>query len=412
VLYPGLLLFALSLPLSKSASNVLLGVLYLLAIAGALYSKEFRDDIIGNCRQPLTAAFALFSLIAYIGIIHTEKYADGFRVANKFVSLPAIYFLVSVLLQSDRSIEAGTRRAESLLLFFLAGLAALNLLGALIYLGVVGGAAFVLPLAPLGMHHIWYSNLNALGVYTAAALLLFTRHGTSARGRALLGCFLLLSTLGIVLSMSRTAWFGIALTAAIMAAAIRSKKTIVLVLLLSVLTLASLYRFVPLVQERVNLIGSDISRYSADKNAISSIGGRFVIWEAAFLMFKKHPFIGVGTGDFERTMRFMRNAKRLPTFVMGMNQPHNIYLFPMATNGIVGLTALLFIFYRSLQSAVPMMRAGGAGKLFAFLAMATAVHFMIAGFMDSFFNIQILRYAFAFIMGVCIRGSMNRAPRP
>ena len=226
------------------------------------------------------------------------------------MSLPAIYFLVSVLLQSDRSEEAGTRRAESLLLSFLAGLAALNLLGALMYLGVVGDAAFALPLAPLGMHHIWYSNLNALGLYTAAALLLFTRHGTSARGRALLGCFLLLSTLGILLSMSRTAWFGIALTAAIMAvAAIRSKKTIVLVLLLSVLTLASLYRFVPLVHERVNLIGSDISLYSTDKYAISSIGGRFVIWEAAFLMFKEHPLLGVGTGDFEHTMRVMRKAK-------------------------------------------------------------------------------------------------------
>ena len=160
--------------------------------------------------------------------------------------------------------------------------------------------------------------------------------------------------------MSRTAWFGIALTAAIMAvAAIRSKKTIALVLLLSVLTLASLYRLVPLVHERVNLIGSDISQYSTDKYAISSIGGRFVIWEAAFLMFKAHPFLGVGTGDFEHTMRVMRKAKQLPRFVMGMNQRHNIHLFPMATNGIVGLIALLLIFYRSLRSAVPIMRADG-----------------------------------------------------
>ena len=83
----------------------------------------------------------------------------------------------------------------------------------------------------------------------------------------------------------------------------------------------------------------------------------------------------------------------------------------MATNGIVGLTALLFIFYRSLRSAVPMMRADGGGKLFAFLALATAVHFMIAGFMDSFFNIQVLRFSFAFIMGVCIRSAVNCAPR-
>ena len=256
VLYPGLLLFGLSLPLSKSASNVLLGVLYLSAIAGALYSKEFRDDVIRNCRQPLTAALALFCLVAYVGIIHTENYADGFSVANKFVSLPAIYFLVSVLLQSDRSEEAGARKAESLLLSFLAGLAALNLLGVLTFLGVVGDAAFALPLAPLGMHHIWYSNLNALGLYTAASLLLFTRHGTSARGRSALGGFLLLSALCILLSTSRTAWFGVALTAAIMAAVTdqAQKDDRCSSLLLSALAIAAVYRFVPLVHDRVNLV--------------------------------------------------------------------------------------------------------------------------------------------------------------
>jgi O-antigen ligase len=102
----------------------------------------------------------------------------------------------------------------------------------------------------------------------------------------------------------------------------------------------------------------------------------------------------------------------VPKLVLKFNQPHNMYLFTMAINGLAGLSALLFIFYRSLRSVVPVVRSDGGGKLFAFLAMATAAHFMIAGFMDSFFNIQILRYAFAFIMGVCIRGSLNRAPRP
>ena len=44
--------------------------------------------------------------------------------------------------------------------------------------------------------------------------------------------------------------------------------------------------------------------------------------------------------------------------------------------------------------------------------MATTVHFMIAGFMDSFFNIQVLRFPFAFIMGVCIHSSANFVRRP
>ncbi len=413
VLFPGLLLFGLSLPLSKSASNILLVALYLTAGAGALLSKDFRDDVIRNCRQPLTTALALFCLVAYAGIIHTENYADGFSVANKFASLPAIYFFVSVLLQSDRNEGAGTRKAEGLLFSFLAGLTALNLIGALTFLGAVGDAKYVLPLSPLGLHHIWFANINALGLYTAASFLFFTRHGTALRDRTLLGCFLLLATVCILLSISRTAWFGVVLTALIMAAlTIKSKKTIVLVVLLAVLVFTALYRFVPLVHERIDLIDNDIALYSADKKAVSSIGGRILMWKAAFRMFAWHPYVGVGTGDFQRTMKVFRRSRLVPAYLLTYNQPHNIYLFSMATNGIVGLSALLFIFYRSLRSALPTLYSEGTGKWFAFLATATVVHFMVAGFMDSFFNIQILRYSFAFILGVCIRSSVDCARRP
>lgn len=413
LLYPGLLLFGLSLPLSKSASNILLVALYLTAFVGALDSKEFRDDVIRNCRQPLTAALGLFCLVAYIGIIHTEKYADGFGVANKYVSLPAIYFFVSVFLQSDQSEDARTRKAEFLLLSFLVGLTALNLLGAMTFLGLVGDAKYALPLAPLGLHHIWYSNINALGLYTAVSFLLFSRHGTAARGRALLCCFLLLSTVCILLSISRTAWLGITLTAMIMAALmIKSKKTVVLVVLLAVLTFTCVYRFVPLVHDRINLIVNDIALYDADKKAESSIGGRLLMWKAAFRMFTWHPYIGVGTGDFQRTMKVFRRSRLVPAYLLPFNQPHNMYLFSMATNGIAGLTALLYIFCRSLRSALQTMRSDRRGRFFAFLAMATVVHFMIAGFMDSFFNIQILRYSFVFILGVCIRSSANNVRRP
>jgi len=415
-LYPGLLLFGLSLALSKSASNVLLVVLYLSAIAGALYCKEFRDDLASNCRQPLTSALALFSLVAYIGIIHTEKYADGFAVANKFVSLPAVYFIVSLLLQSDQREGAGTRKAESLIFSFLIGLTALNLFGLLSFLGVFGEAKYILPLAPLGFHHIWFSNINALGLYTAVSFLLFTRFGQTTRGRVLLGSFLVLSALCILLSTSRTAWFGVTLTGVIMAlAAIKSKKTIALVALVSLLACTAAYRFVPIVHERTDLVARDLALYSKHKKVATSLGERIKMWDAALRMFKSQPLVGVGTGDYVQMLHVLSSRRSTPKPVsknlLKFNQPHNTYLFSMATNGLAGLTALLYIFYRCLRSVVPIVRSDGGGKLFAFLAMATAVHFMIAGFMDSFFNIQALRFSFAFIMGVCIRGAANRARR-
>lgn len=407
-LYLGLLLFGASLPLSKSASNILLGALYLSAAAGALYSREFRESVVRSCRQPLTAALALFSLVAYAGIIHSDIYSEGFAVANKFVSLPAIYFFVSVLLQSEPGEDARARKAESLLASFLAGLAALDVLGVMTFVGVIGDRAFTFPLQPLSIHHIWFSNINAIGLYAAAFMLLFGRRGTSRRGKFYLGGFLALSFACILLSTSRTAWFSIALTAAIMAlVVIRSRKTIFLMFVVSALAFVSAYQFVPIVHDRIDQIANDVALFSVSNKKPSSIGSRLHMWKASLKMFQSRPFFGVGTGDYIHMIEEYRRLRLLPRHLLDYNQPHNMYLFTLATNGIVGLTALLLIFYRSLRLAAATVRTGAGEKLFAYLAMATAVHFMVAGFMDSFFNIQILRYAFAFVMGVCLRGFAN-----
>jgi O-antigen ligase len=244
-------------------------------------------------------------------------------------------------------------------------------------------------------------------------MLLFGRRGTSRRGKAYLGGFLVLSLASILLSTSRTAWFSIVLTASIMAiVVIRSKKTILLMFLVSALALVSAYQLVPIVHDRIDRISDDVAMFFVSSKKASSIGSRFHMWKASLMMFQSRPFLGVGTGDYIHAMEEFRRLRLLPRYLLDYNQPHNMYLFTMATNGIVGLTALLLIFYRSLRFAVPTVRSGDGEKLCAFLAMATAVHFMIAGFMDSFFNIQILRYSFAFVMGVCIRGSANSLRRP
>ena len=413
LLYPGLLLFGASLPLSKSASSILVVALCLAACVGAWRSREFRDDLRRSCRQPLTAALALFSLVAYAGIIHTEVFADGFAVANKFVSLPVIYVLVSLLLESNRDEETINRKATALLVSFLIGLTALDLVGAATFLGLTGAGRFATPLSPLGMHHIWFSNINAIGLYTAAALLLFPRRGAAAKGRLALLAFLPLAALCILLSTSRTAWFGIVLTAAILAAVmIRKMKPVLFLGLFSLLACALTYQFVPLVHERIDTMALDLVLFAADQKPGSSIGDRLFMWRAALLMFQQGPVIGIGTGDYYPAVVAWNAGLLLPDSLMAFNQPHNMYLFSLATNGLVGLAALLYIFYRSLACVVPIVRADGGGNLFAFLALATVAHFMIAGFFDSFFHIQILRYSFAFIMGVCLRSSANRPRRP
>jgi O-antigen ligase len=188
----------------------------------------------------------------------------------------------------------------------------------------------------------------------------------------------------------------------------KNKKVFFITVAAAAVACVVVYLFIPFVQARINLIASDIARFSKGET-VTSLGARFLMWKAALMMFLSNPLIGVGTGDYVPTMISYIKSGQMPEFLLEFNQPHNMYLFTLATNGLLGLAALLYIFYRALRFALPIMKGNEGERLFAFVAAATAVHFMIAGLTDSFFNIQILRYAFAFVMGVCVRSSVSTA---
>jgi O-antigen ligase len=406
-LMAGLLLFSMSLALSKSATNVLMAFIYLTVLFLVVRYQPFRSTVLRSARQPLLLPLALYLSAALIGLPFTGHLADGLGIVNKIAGLLLAYLMVSALLDSLDTGETTYGNAEKLLLAFLIGIAVLNAIAFMTYLGLVGDKKFVVPLAPLNVHHIWFSNLNAIGLYASAAFLLFSPRGRTTGGRVFFSISMVFAVLCILLSISRTAWFGTLLTALIMTyILLKNRKAFLITAAAAAAMCVLVYQFSPIVHDRINLIASDIAHFSAGETA-TSLGERFLMWKAAVMMFLSNPLIGVGTGDYVPTMNSYIASGKFPQDLAQFNQPHNMYLFALATNGLLGLAALLYIFYRSLKFTLPLMRSDGREKLFAFLAVATSVHFMIAGLTDSFFNIQILRYTFAFVMGVCVRSSMK-----
>ena len=409
VLFGGLLLFSLSLALSKSATNVLMALMYLAVLFLVARYRPFRHAIMSNARQPLLFPLALYLSAAVLGLLFTEHLTDGLGIMNKIVGLLMVYLMVSVVLDSIDTGETVYQNAEKLLLAFLIGIAALNVIAFMTYLGLVGHKKFVVPLAPLNVHHIWFSNLNAIGMYTAVAFLLFSSRRQDARYRTFFFSFLLVCGVSVLLSLSRTAWFGIFLTTIILIYLIVKKKKVFFVALLGMFGIGvALFFFNQIIHTRLHAIVSDISLFFTGQTQ-TDIGQRFLMWKAAFRMFLSNPLFGVGTGDYVPTMSRYMASGEFPSYLAEFNQPHNMYLFALATNGLMGLSALLYIFYRGLRYALPLFKSGNGKRLFAFLAAATTVHFMIAGMTDSFFNIQMLRYTFGFVMGVCVRDSLKSA---
>jgi O-antigen ligase len=409
IIFAALLLLGFSFGLTqKTPQNILLGLLLLYAVALAISRREFRTTIVKNARQPLLLPLALFLFVAVIGLLFTENMRDGVGIVNKFFGLLLVYVLVSVLLDLLESREKESSIAERLLLAFLAGLFVIDAVAVPSYLGIAGDTEITRWITPLlNIHHIWFANLNAIGMFAAAGVLLFPPRPARIGKKAFLVSFVLLDGASVLLSASRSAWLGMFITAIVLAyLCVKKKKTYLILLAAAIGAAVLLYLFNGLVHMRVNRVASEVSLFLAGQ-ASTDVGERFLMWKAALRMFFSNPLFGVGTGDYVSTMNRYMVSGELPAYLAQFNQPHNMYLFALATNGIAGLAALLYVFYRCLRFSAPILRGGGRERLFAFLAAATAVQYMVAGMTDSFFNIQILRYAFGFIMGVCVRESLR-----
>jgi O-antigen ligase len=398
-----LLLFALFLPLSKSAVTVLVSIaalyLFSLAIANGAYRAELKHFL----DQPLLVPILLPVGVAITGLFLTTHLSDGLGIVNKLATLPLAYLVIAVHVDAADSGPGGSRTAETALLVFIAGVLLLDGIGALTYLGIIGQRKFTLPVYPMHVHHIWFANLNAVGLYGALSFLFFGTVKNNRAVRVFLAVFLCFAAFSILFSLSRTAWFGLFAAGIVLSYLLaRTKRWFLLALAIMIAGSLLAYQFSAIVQSRVNSIFSDIALYTRGET-FSNVGDRFVMWKAAFSMFLSNPFMGVGTGDYMATMREYVAAGAVPERILEFNQPHNMYLFALATNGLLGLAALLFLFSRVLVLSLPLREAQPGQKQFRFLAAAVAVHYLVAGLTDSLFNIFLLRYTFAFIMGICVR---------
>jgi O-antigen ligase len=407
VLIVALLLFSFCLPISKSATTVLLTLVYAYVALVAVVNREFRQSLVPRLNQPLVIPFLAIVGVSIAGLVFTQNLSDGMGVVNKLVSLPLVYLLAAVLPEFAHDHGRQDAGTETALLAFIAGILILDCIGLLTYVGVIGQKKFQLPLAPLHVHHIWFANLNAVGLYAALSFLLFGQVRNRPKITALLAGFIVLAVFSILFSTSRTAWLGMLATGVVLSYLMaRTKRYFLIAVAVAVAGCLLAYQFSAIFHDRVNSIYNDISFYAAGET-YSSLGDRFVMWKAAFSMFLSNPLMGVGTGDYMATMREYVAAGTVPERILGYNQPHNMYLFALATNGVLGLAALLFLFLHIFKHVLPFRAVDPAHRQLSFLASAVAVHYLVAGLTDSLFNIFLLRYTFAFIMGLCVRESVK-----
>jgi len=161
-----------------------------------------------------------------------------------------------------------------------------------------------------------------------------------------LGSFGFIS-IAIFMSMSRGAWLGLAAGMAVVGA-LSSRRTLMalvaLVLLLSLVLLAGSFNVLPAqVTGRITQLTDyfrlfDASRVQAGPENWAMVE-RMANWQAAWGMYERYPWFGVGVGNF---------AVAYPEFALEQWQEpkghaHNVYLNTLAEMGVVGLGGYLIM---------------------------------------------------------------------
>jgi putative inorganic carbon (HCO3(-)) transporter len=195
--------------------------------------------------------------------------------------------------------------------------------------------------------------------------------------------------MAIGMSWSRGAWLASgAMTVAIIIA--RSKKAAValavaVVLLVILGMLASfqllpefvtqrLTSFLPLLQIR------DVSSVEITDENYASIE-RLAFWKAALAMWRDHPWIGVGIGNYAVAYP----AYSLPKWRMALGHAHNYYLNIASETGLVGLLGYFLLWGTAFWQIGQRVRRALAGypKALALGALGTLVYVSVHNVVDN-----------------------------
>jgi len=326
-----------SIPISVALDNVLL----VLCFALWLLAGSWREKVGALRANPVfLSALGLFALLAMglawgarnpgDGVLYLRKYADLMLVAP-------LAFLVR-----DAVARAWAIRA------FAASLALILLLSFLLQSGLLPPTRWWLGNATnpvVFKHHLTHNLLMAFAAFLFAELALAAR---TPRSRALLWLVSFLATVNVLFMVQgRTGYVVLAVLALYLGYRLRGPRGLVIATV-STLALACILALVPgTFHDRVQIFLDEYRAWRPSEASRTSTGLRLEFYRNTAAIIRDSPLLGVGTGGFPRAYADrVQDSGAAPT-----RNPHNEYLHIAAQTGLVGLAALLWLFFLQWRSA-------------------------------------------------------------
>ncbi|MCW5200034.1 O-antigen ligase family protein, partial [Desulfobulbus sp. F1] len=279
---PGLLAFVL--PLSTSAVSAVALLMLLLWLIEGNFIEKCAETIF----TPVAAAVLAYLALLCVGLLWTANPASGFAMLQdhwKIALLPV--FLTSVKYER-RSFYIGC---------FLAGMTAAMLLTYLAWFGLVQYADVTPAHLTPKTFHVVYNPLLAFAIYLIAHKAIWEE--CRPKARAVLFVLASLMVLNMFITEGRTGQAAFFILISLLLFQVfrknRVKAGLTICLVLPVLGGMG-YLASPIFQQRVDLALQEISNFHENPN--TSVGLRLQFCQNSLALFRQHPCLGVGTGDF------------------------------------------------------------------------------------------------------------------
>jgi O-antigen ligase len=131
---------------------------------------------------------------------------------------------------------------------------------------------------------------------------------------------------------------------------------------------------------RVNEAALEVSHYVSGKDTQTSIGGRLEAWRAALLNIPDRPILGWSHEAYKTQLNSQVAAGLLDPYVVTLANSHNNFLEAWLFQGILGITALLFLFASTLWLFLRRIRSEQRGvRVFALAGSTLVVSFLAYG---------------------------------
>jgi len=371
-----LVAFVFFLPVSSAAPNLILLVVLVLWLVEADFARKWLQIK----SHPLFFPMLAFAVLYPLSLLWTEDMAWGQHMVERH----AIYLLFPLLLTVVRR-----EHIAYYLSAFVFAMTISEVASYLVWFQWVDIAG-IDPLDPAGfMGHWEYNPFLALAIYWMGHSLLFGQ--PKQWQKWVFGLFIVTMSINMFITGGRIgqiAYFAVLLL--LFGQYFASKGvlwrglSVAAAGLVAVFVLA--YSSSELFQTRVDLASHELKTH--DETKLGSVNARLIFWQNTLGMIVERPFLGSGVGDFPQDYNDFVGDKypsviKMSTFG-GHSQPHNQYLFELASFGLLGALVFVWLFASliriALQSQGEWWRLRQAFVLLTLVIMLTDSYLLVQAF--------------------------------